>query len=251
MASAPPAPGPDEILGPSTGKTNFTRLTRLLICGGTAITRELFDFMIAPSTLAALLKTPHVYRHLKLMKKRKIFTPPQWKVLFPSKSTCGKSESFDITLIVKLLRELCTLTPPPKGWDALPDDSDLTLPADIARIKYYRNCVYAHGNDRMELTNSDFEDYWKRIKGALLRIVKYYAVSGSSLETENWRKEIKKLRTAPLTNEEAQKNEDKLKTWCLQDPEVKQMLLEMRDEVTKLETRLIGHLEDTRNASPG
>jgi hypothetical protein len=119
--------------------------------------------MVPPSSLQAFLTTPHVVNGLKQMKRKTVLTRPQWKVLFPTKSTYGKSKSFDITLIFKLLREFCILTPPAKGWDNLPDDRDLSLPANLARIKYYRNCVYAHGDERMELDDFEFADYWSRI----------------------------------------------------------------------------------------
>ena len=43
-----------------------------------------------------------------------------------------------------LLRKLCGLAAPVTGWDALPAATDVSLESEIARIKYFRNAVYAH-----------------------------------------------------------------------------------------------------------
>lgn len=136
MASAS-AVSPGETLKASPGKDKFTRLARLLICGGTRILREYFDSCHSPANLATVLRTPAVEQRLENLKRNRVLNLSQWKVLYPSSTTCGKSESFDITLLFTLIRELVVLTPPALGWDNLPADTDLTLPADLARIKYY------------------------------------------------------------------------------------------------------------------
>ncbi|XP_031553443.1 E3 ubiquitin-protein ligase DZIP3-like [Actinia tenebrosa] len=207
MASAPA--DPSEILRSSTEKNNYTRLTRLLIEGGTVILRELLDIIIPPHHFAHVLMFPIVLGRLELLRDRHIITSEQWKSLFPTDTSCGKSTDFDITLLFKLLREFCSLTSPPNGWDKLPDDTDLALPADLARIKYYRNAVYAH-----------------RVKTEL---------------DDNWETAIKKLLKDPLDIQKSHEENEKLKIWCIDDPGVPQTLPDLRDENAKLknqETRL-------------
>ncbi|XP_031551601.1 uncharacterized protein LOC116288876 [Actinia tenebrosa] len=211
MASAPA--NPSEILRSSTEKNNYTRLTRLLIAGGTFILRELLDNIIPPHHFAHVLMFPKVLRRLEWLKDKNIINSEQWKSLFPTDTSCGKSTDFDITLIFKLLRNFCSLTPPPKGWDKLPDDKDLTLPADLARIKYYRNVVYAH-RAKIELDDSEFQDLWKRIKDALLGIVRHYNHSNPSAVLK-WKTAIEKLLTDPLDIKKSHEENEKLKIWCI------------------------------------
>ncbi|XP_031555469.1 uncharacterized protein LOC116292323 isoform X1 [Actinia tenebrosa] len=239
MASAPA--DPSEILRSSTEKNNYTRLTRLLIEGGTFILRELLDKIIPPHQFKHVLMLPKVHSKLKLLKKKKVITPLQWKSLFPTVTSWGKSTDFDITLIFKLLRNFCSLTPPPKGWDELPDDKDLTLPADLARIKYYRNDVYAH-NDKMELDDSEFQNLWKRIKDALMRIVQHYNRPNPSAVLK-WETAIEKLLTDPLDIKKSHEDNDKLKIWCIDDPQtlsdLKDENARLKDQVTRLESSLV------------
>ena len=56
-----------------------------------------------------------------------------------------------------LLSNICGLTHPVAGWDALPAPTSLTTEDDIARIKYYRNTVYAHA-ERASLDDAMFEN---------------------------------------------------------------------------------------------
>ena len=118
-------------------KSNFQRLTRLLICGGAVLLREVFDSIHSRANLPTTLSDPSVERQLR----RARLTSPEWNCLYPSPGVYGKSSDFDISLIFKLLRTICNLTSPPTGWDSLPNDSDHSLEADLARIKYYRNEV--------------------------------------------------------------------------------------------------------------
>ena len=160
------APDPDEILCSTSEKTNFQRITRLLISGGTSLLREIFDSIHPPSHLAKILSNPVTKNKLKSAK----LTMPQWHCLCPSTGVYGKSADFDVTLLFRLLRTICNLTPPVTGWDALPASTDHSLTADIARIKYYRNSVYGHVNQGMEITEDEFPTLWLEISEALVRI---------------------------------------------------------------------------------
>lgn len=57
-----------------------------------------------------------------------------------------KSETFDITLIITLLRYLTSIYPPSGGFDRLPSAMETAPYSDLARIKYYKNLV-AHNSD--------------------------------------------------------------------------------------------------------
>ena len=149
---------PKELLRSTDGKENFQRLTRLLIGGGANLFREIFDAFCPPSQLPRKLSMPTTKSDLNAAK----LTKPQWDCLHPSPGVYGKSTDFDVTLLFRLLRSICGLTPPAKGWDALPVSTDHSLTADLVRIKYYRNSIYGHKQD-MEISNEEFVGLRQRL----------------------------------------------------------------------------------------
>ena len=94
------------------------------------------------------------------------------------------SRDFDITLLMVLLRNLCGLPPPAAGWDTLPAATDVSLEADIARVKYYRNSVYGHA-ECASVDDATFNTCWGDIRDTLVRLggAKYKAAI-DDLETE-------------------------------------------------------------------
>ena len=146
----------------------------------------------------------------------------------------GKSEDFDITLLFRLLRSICNLTPSSTGWDAPPVTTDHSLTADIARIKYYRNSVYGHVNQGMTTTDDEFSTLWKEINEVLVRI----AGQISSTRKTAWQGAIVKYLTDPLKTED-ERNVQELKAWYKSDTECKEHLEKMiRERINRLEVGL-------------
>ena len=181
MASLPSAA--DEVLSTTGEKANFQRLTRLLMRGGLALLREVFDSIHPPANLPAVLGNPTIKSNLQTLRGR-VLTQPEWDCLYnPRSGAYGKSTDFDISLLCKLLREICSLTPPATGWKDLPNITDHSLGAEVVRIRIYRNKIYGH-NHTMEVTDADFEKLWMEISEALLRI----AGRISSAKRDEWKK---------------------------------------------------------------
>ena len=222
------APNPDEVLSSTSGKTNFQRITRLLISGGTSLLREIFDSIYPPSHLPTILSNPATKNLLKGAK----LTVPQWHCLCPSPGVYGKSADFDVTLLFRLLRTICNLAPPATGWDALPASTDHSLTADIARIKYYRNSVYGHVNQGMAITDDEFPTLWLEISEALVRIA---GQIGPARKTA-WQGAIVKYLTDPLTVED-ERNLQELKAWYKSDMEVKKSIVEVSGRIDHLMVR--------------
>ena len=154
--------------------TNYARLCRLLVDIGTQALRDVFDSIHAPANLHTVLAANKAT--LGSLRARKIINPIQWGKLFPTIPTSVSSHAFDTTLLMVLLRNLCGLTPPLTGWDALPAVTDLSREADIARVKYYRNTVYGHA-ENASVDDVKFNDYWHDIRDTLVRLggVRYEA----------------------------------------------------------------------------
>ena len=149
--------------------TNYARLCALLVDVGSQVLRETFDRMRPRGRLDTVLGTPPTSDTLKSLLKRKVVNPSQWRSLYPAIKSSVSSEKFDITLLMVLLRNICGLTPPAAGWDALPSPTDVNCEDDLARIKYYRNTVYGHAA-QASVDDVNFNDYWMKIRDTLVRL---------------------------------------------------------------------------------
>ena len=161
MASVTPAT-------PTTKETtNYARLCCVLVDLGTCALRDCFDAICTPETLHTILAATHP--SLKALRSRRIISATQWEKLFPAISTSVSSKHFDITLLMTLLRNICGLAPPVTGWDVLPAATDPSREADIARVKYFRNTVYAHA-EYASIDDATFNTHWKEIRDTLVRL---------------------------------------------------------------------------------
>ena len=232
MATGSSPSAADEALSTTDEKANFQRLTRLLMRGGLALLREVFDSIHSPANLPAVLGNLTIKSNLQTLRGR-VLTHPEWNCLYnPSgPGTYGKSTDFDISLLCKLLRAICSLTPPATGWDSLPNSTDHSLEADLVRIKFYRNKIYGH-NHSMEISNADFENLWMEISEALLRI----AGRINSAKRGEWKKSIKTFFHEPLTPD-AKKCVDELRLWYIMDMETKDKLEKLDEKMEQMEIR--------------
>ena len=132
--------------------TNYARLCRLLVDIGTQALRDTEN---EPT--------------LQSLKEKRIINPTQWGKLLPAIPNSVSTHSFDTTLLMILLRNLCGFTAPLTGWDALPAVTDLSREADIARVKYFRNTVYGHA-ENASVDDVKFNEYWRDIRDTLVRL---------------------------------------------------------------------------------
>ena len=222
-----------EALRATDEKANFQRLTRLLMRGGLALLKEVFDSIHPPPNLPAVLSNSVIKTQLQTLRRNRVLTHPEWNCLYnPSgPGTYGKSTDFDISLLCKLLRAICSLTPPATGWDILPNSTDHSLEADLARIKFYRNKIYGH-NHSMEISNADFENLWMEISDALLRI----AGRISSAKRDEWKKSIETFFHEPLTPD-AKKCVDELREWYLLDMDTKDKLEKLDKKMEQMQIK--------------
>ena len=166
----------------SEERTNYARLCRLLVDIGTQALRDKFNGIQSPANLRAVLTANKPM--LQPLRERKIINPTQWGKLFPAIPTSVSSAVFDTTLLMVLLRNICGLAAPASGWDALPPSTDISLEADIARVKYFRNTVYAHA-ERASVDDTTFKKCWSEIRDTLVRLGGVaYQTAVDNLETE-------------------------------------------------------------------
>ena len=185
--------------------------------------RETFDSIRPPPTLSAAFADPLVGAKLRGAR----LTKPQRDCLYPPSGACAKSSDFDITLLFCLLRNICGLPSPSLGWNELPATAHQTVSDDLARVKFYRNTVYGHVSEAMEISDDQFNDLWAEISGALIRLAK----SISEEKRLEWQQAIAKLHSDPLTPE-GEQNLEELKTWYRSGSETKE-IVECEHQMTR------------------
>ena len=233
MATGTTPSAADEELRTTDEKANFQRLTRLLMRGGLALLREVFDAIHPPANLPAVLGNPAVKKQLQTLRRNRVLTYPEWECLYnPSSGAYGMSTDFDISLLCKLFREICNLPSPITGWDTLPSSTNHSLEADLVRIRIYRNEIYGH-NHSMEITDADFKKLWEKISEALLRI----AGGISSAKKDEWKKSIESFFHDPLSPD-AQENVIQLRLWYRKEIETKDKVEELAEEVKQMKIKL-------------
>ncbi|CAC5411813.1 unnamed protein product [Mytilus coruscus] len=78
------------------------------------------------------------------------------------------SKTFDVTLIICLIRNLTSIISPINGFDSLPLQAETTSGSDLARIKWYRNKL-AHP-DSNTIDRAHFNTAWGDISDAVVRL---------------------------------------------------------------------------------
>ncbi|CAB4017280.1 E3 ubiquitin- ligase DZIP3 [Paramuricea clavata] len=153
-----------SVLESSVEKIYGFKLMRLIVDGGTEVLRNIF-LSIHPGNLHAVLST-HCPTLYPLFKTKKIITQPQWDKLYPPHPSFPNIQEFDITLLVILLRNICSLSPPSTGWNVMPGSTENSREANIVRIRLFRNNFFGHvpGTDVSRL---DFEAHWVDVSSAL------------------------------------------------------------------------------------
>ena len=203
-------------------KANYSRICQLLVDKGGDVLRSAFHVMHPPSTLV-LNANKSVLKKIRYS----VITPMQWNLLFP-KSGAPDSKNFDITLLTILLRNICGLSAPTTGWNAMPPAGDTSISADILRIKLFRNQVYGHIASP-QFDDATFETLWQEISKPLVKL-------GIPQQ------DIDEAKVAPLSPEEESYIEE-LKQWKeLKDNilsklnDVEREVINVRDEVSRLRT---------------
>ena len=212
---------------PSTKEnTNYARLCRLLVDVGAHVLRETFEKKRPPGSLHTVFSSAPVHAVLLSLKK-KVLNPSQWGKLYPAIKTSVSSKSFDITLLMVLLRNICGLVRPATGWNNLPATTDLTPEADIVRINCYRNTVYGHASEA-SVDDATFNQYWQDIQDALVRL------GGACYQDA-----IDDLKNECMDTEYEEHYQELLKQWVKDEVSIKERLDEIEQILNALRESII------------
>lgn len=81
--------------------------------------------------------------------------------------------TFDVTLLYTLIRNLCSLPCPAQGWGNDPKTTDTQISDDIERLRLFRNNYFAHAKSA-EISENDFTNIWSNLKEVINRIQSNY-----------------------------------------------------------------------------
>ena len=208
-----------RLLGPSKEKTNGTKISRLLIDGGTYVSRMYFDSFHPPGTLPQVLNNSRIL--LEDLKTKRVIRDAQWEKLFPSSGDPPDTKTFDITLLHLLIRSIYHSTLNWAKWNAMPADSDQTCLANIIRIRCFRNS-HSHRSST-GISDDEFDDLWDKISSALAAL---------GLDQT----EIDRLKIEPIEHDTPRvKEEDE--SWRLAQ-ELQQGLENLKRDVQQLKDQL-------------
>lgn len=137
------------VLLPSNEKTNFLRLAALIIDGGTLALKTQFDAAFPPQTLGQDLQAHGNFNILLQLKNQRILTQAQFNLLFPPPATFVASSDFDVCLFTCLIQNLPAFhqqNSPVWAQKGPPAPTDLSLAADVKRLRHLRNKVRLNFN---------------------------------------------------------------------------------------------------------
>ncbi|XP_062607458.1 uncharacterized protein LOC134269273 [Saccostrea cucullata] len=143
----------------SEDKTNAALAFSLLLGPCTDQLRDVLRRKIPTKRFAAISK-----------EKRHIIQPllnvDNSNLIFPKNCEYkGNYVDFDISLLYILLRNICDLPPPRKGWNKPPDAADNSVSASIERIHLARNNICHHSN--FSLSSTELEEWCSNVRVAI------------------------------------------------------------------------------------
>ena len=142
--------------------TNINRVSRLLMGPCTDQLRDLLRFYIPPASFPSVIQ--------RARSRLPYMTDPQRKLILPNSGVySGNYEDMYISLLYILLRNVCGIRAHNRGWGNTPDSADRSVSANIERLRLARNqCGHSIGR----MCNTEFDQIWSKIKGAVVDLDK-------------------------------------------------------------------------------
>lgn len=137
--------------------------------------------------------------------KNKLLTVQQ-KICYLTPPDVPDYKKFDVTLLYKLIRNLCPLRPT-KGWGYEPNITDTLLGDDIERLRLFRNnCTHAVSQT---IPDTEFESLWNDLKSVIRRIQS----NGRTVCSVNYEQELIAIEKYKFTHDYLEKCEVLLKAF--------------------------------------
>ena len=209
---------------------NFFRLVTLIVDVGSKVLRDVLLHIISPDTFDKFIQSNiHIINHLYYNRPKVLF-PNEFNLL---NETPPDPEKFDITLLVKIFRNIISsirpnIVPPNYNWGTQfpPGPADIGLADDIYRLREFRNSIFAHiSNTRV--TNVRFQVLWIEIGTVISRV----AGHGSRGFKKTIEDTIHELKTVTVPQSSAVCLLTTLKAWHDEDERFQDIKTELELQV--------------------
>ncbi|XP_052072193.1 uncharacterized protein LOC127710404 [Mytilus californianus] len=144
----------------SLNRERISRISLAIIDSFPNIFRDIIRSIISPSQLYQMC-IPHL---------NSFFTDQ--KTCLSDLQSSNSYDSFDISLIYKLLRQFSLVPSPTNGWGNAPNKIDTKLSDDIERIRHFRNQL-AH-RCSSNITEEEFDNYFDQFRDICKRMDLYF-----------------------------------------------------------------------------
>lgn len=114
-------------------------------------------------------------------------------------ATKNNYSDFDITLLYKLIRNLCSQLEITRNWGNEPRRNDKKVGDDIERIRLFRNRNYGHSINA-EIPKNEFDNMWTSAESILQRMYTFTTTIGCN--SANYPETLTNVRNPNLTIEE-------------------------------------------------
>ncbi|KAK3099333.1 hypothetical protein FSP39_002765 [Pinctada imbricata] len=196
--------------------TNAGRASRVLLGPCSDQLRDLLRHHVSTSTFSKV-----IHQQKRTLSK---LTKPQLDLIFPrSGPYIGNYSDFDISLLYTLLRNVCNIPKHNKGWGKDPDPNDMSLSANIERIRNSRNRL-GHALD-FALSDSDFIDIWSSIRSAVVEI------DNVLKNNQKYVKAVDFIKVDSMDSEMASWFKENLRKQIMEDTELKSLLSEYKNSL--------------------
>jgi hypothetical protein len=155
------------LFDPKKGEENFARLCQFLmtICGD--VLRVVLSHHIKPGDLRSQLDLNQSRLDRITNKQEKDFLYPPHSST--ASSTPIRSRDLDLSMLYKILRNICNVPKHRAGWGNDPDPGDYCLSACTERIRLLRNSISGHCTDGT-IDDVKFQDYWQELRKSVVEI---------------------------------------------------------------------------------
>ncbi|XP_045189083.2 uncharacterized protein LOC123546677 [Mercenaria mercenaria] len=139
----------------------YLRIIRFIVEVGTETVRNLFYHFKPKHEVHTFFTCGTICDELRALKRRHVLSCEQYRQV----TSDPNPNEFDLALLITLLTNIFTgmIDPPANGWNRNVDQHDISIGANLLRLKHLRNAIVGH-SATARLTVQEFNDFWKQIE---------------------------------------------------------------------------------------
>ncbi|XP_056017516.1 muscle M-line assembly protein unc-89-like [Ostrea edulis] len=138
-------------------------------------------------------------------------SPEQLKLCYNPCPFVPDYQYFDITLLYKLIRNLCQTLQPSQGWGQKPRKTDIKIGDDIERLRLFRNGMIGHAGSSC-VPDGIFASKWSELENIFKRIQGFLSLNGI---TKNFVEQLVSLKRTDFGWQDHEKSEMRLMFECI------------------------------------